>query len=216
MPPVIAVVGNSDSGKTRVASALVRHLSAMGYRVAAVKHCPHGHQVDRPHSDTDRLYRAGAAVVVAASPDRLTRMERAAEDRPLEDIATALAKEVDLVVAEGFKDSHVPKVLVSDGGPWERGTDGFVAVVGPSGLFPHLPHYTFDSLDRLAEDLRRRLLDGQAPGPRVALRVDGRPVPLSRYPSLALAQILRGFVASLRGVPEDPSEIEVEVQLKSR
>ncbi len=67
-PPIVAVVGLSDSGKTNVAASLVAALAGQGYRVAAVKHCPHGHESDRPSSDTDRLYEAGAVTVAASSP----------------------------------------------------------------------------------------------------------------------------------------------------
>ena len=61
--PVIAVVGYADSGKTTVAAALIQILSGEGYEVAAVKHCPHGHDVDREGSDTQRMGQAGAAAV---------------------------------------------------------------------------------------------------------------------------------------------------------
>lgn len=69
-PPVVAVVGYSDSGKTRVAAALIELLSARGYRIAAIKHCLHGHQPARPHSDSERLYERGAVAVIASSPDK--------------------------------------------------------------------------------------------------------------------------------------------------
>ncbi len=40
--PIVAIVGYSDSGKTRVASALVGLLTQRGHRVAAFKHAAHG------------------------------------------------------------------------------------------------------------------------------------------------------------------------------
>ena len=113
--PVVAVVGYSDSGKTKVASSLIKTLTDEGYRVAAVKHCPHGHAADLANSDTDRLYKAGAVAVVASSPARLTRFERVTLDSSLESIVSTMGDRIDLVVAEGFKSSAVPKVLVANG-----------------------------------------------------------------------------------------------------
>ena len=62
--PVVTIVGYSDSGKTTVASALIRALTGEGYRIAYIKHSPHGHESDKPGSDTDRQRDAGAALAV--------------------------------------------------------------------------------------------------------------------------------------------------------
>lgn len=43
-----------------MATYLVQALAEEGYRVAAIKHCHLGLQVDRSDSDTYRLYRSGA------------------------------------------------------------------------------------------------------------------------------------------------------------
>ena len=77
--PTVVVVGNSDSGKTRVASSLVATLAGQGYSVATIKRCPHGHQIDRPNSDSDRLFKAAAAVI-AGSTGKFTRVTRVEGD----------------------------------------------------------------------------------------------------------------------------------------
>ena len=74
--PIIAIVGLSNSGKTLVAKALIQKLVDRGYRIAAVKHSPHGHQVDRPGTDSAHLFEAGAARVIISSPDQRTSIER--------------------------------------------------------------------------------------------------------------------------------------------
>src|SRR5690606_12422023 len=68
LPLVLGLVGASGSGKTRIAAGLARRLAAAGLRVAAVKHAAGGFDLDRAGSDSDRLFRAGAAVVVLAGP----------------------------------------------------------------------------------------------------------------------------------------------------
>lgn len=155
-PPVVAVVGTSKSGKTTVASALVRILSAKGYRVAAVKHCPHGHDIDRTASDTDRLYKAGAVAVIASSPGKRTRIERVAG---LDSLVASFGGEVDLVIAEGFTASDVPKVLVVNGGSGASSLANVIATVGegPGGRDSSI--HSPEDLEELAAILRKKLLE---------------------------------------------------------
>lgn len=158
MPPVLSIVGSSDSGKTRVAEGLIGLLAARGYRVAAVKHCPHGHDVDRPGSDTDRLRRAGATAIVAASPGKLTRIERTEGDTPLEAIAASFGPAVDLVVGEGFKGSAAPKVLVFGGPDGAPSVVNVIATVGAGRAGAGLPDYRMEDLAPLADFVVEQLI----------------------------------------------------------
>ncbi len=157
-PPIVAVVGNSDSGKTTVAGAIVEKLSARGYRVAAIKHCPHGHQVDVPESETGRLYDAGAVAVVASSPDKRTRVDRLTGEAALASMAGEFTEDVDLVVAEGFKTDGVPKVLVLDGAPLSLPVDNVIAVVGDGDARSDSPRYHTGQLNDLVGQLQDTFL----------------------------------------------------------
>lgn len=126
--PVITIVGYSNSGKTTVATELIRILDEMGYKIAAVKHCPHGHDIDREGSDTQRMALAGASAVVAVSPDKLTRIEWTDTDSSLQRIAATL-NGFNLVIAEGFKDSTAPKVVITKGGLAVPFNEDVVAIV---------------------------------------------------------------------------------------
>ena len=55
-PPVVAVVGPTNSGKTTLVEKLIRELCARGYRVATVKHAPQESSVDLPGSDPEAMY----------------------------------------------------------------------------------------------------------------------------------------------------------------
>jgi molybdopterin-guanine dinucleotide biosynthesis protein B len=113
----VAIIGNSGSGKTTLCTQLVAELSARGYRVAVVKHCPHGHDVDRRGSDSQRIFEAGATTSVAFSPDKITRVDRPAPGSCLERLVDELNCEADLVLVEGFKNIAIPKILIDDGAP---------------------------------------------------------------------------------------------------
>ena len=209
--PVLAIVGKSDSGKTTVASYLIEALTQEGYRIAAAKHCPHGHEIDHPESDTGRLRGAGAVTVVASSPSKVTTVETVGRDITLESIVTTMAPGIDLVIAEGYKDSAVPKVLVADGEGPHPDVENVVAVVTRDTVEREVPTYHPDNLRQLADKVRGDLLDERPAASSVSLTVDGVYVPLKRYPALALAEIVKGFLASLDDIPRDPTETRITI-----
>lgn len=153
VPPTIAIVGYSNSGKTRVAATLVRILSERGYRIVAVKHCHHGHQIDPSNKDSTRLLAAGATQVIASSPRQITSIRRVDGDLALEQLTALLDTEYDLVVAEGFKNSSVPKVLVLGTEPISPWPAEVIAVVAADPIQSNVPVYTFEEIDKLAEQI---------------------------------------------------------------
>jgi len=133
MPPVIAFIGYHDSGKTTLASKVVRRLSRRGYRVAVVKSTKEtGLVLDRPGSDTFQHRAAGAETVILAAPDQVA-VWRSRGSRDLHALVRRYGSDADLVVAEGFKQAEgVPKIEVArPGGPllMER-VSGVIALVG--------------------------------------------------------------------------------------
>ena len=155
--PVIAISGFSNSGKTRVATSLVRILNARGYRVGAVKHCHNGFDVDRPESDTAQLERAGAVVVIAGAPGRVFITERTPDDPSLESLLCRFKDgDVDVIIAEGFKSSSVPKVLVIGADKtYPEALNAFAVVCDQNSGGPALPTYRFDESEKLADMLIR-------------------------------------------------------------
>ncbi len=71
MIPIVSFVGKSNTGKTMLLEKVVSGLRSKGYRVAVIKHSPHGFDMDQPGKDTWRLANAGSDVVAISSPDRM-------------------------------------------------------------------------------------------------------------------------------------------------
>jgi molybdopterin synthase catalytic subunit len=105
---VISIVGTKKTGKTTLVAALVNSLTKYG-KVGTVKNMV-THSVDQ--GDTKRHFDAGADVVIGLGNARLK------VTRERGDLASALAElqaeGVDYAVIEGFKNSELPKFVMSD------------------------------------------------------------------------------------------------------
>jgi len=118
---VLGICGNSGSGKTTLIEQLVPRLLLSGFSVAVVKHDAHRLQVDTPGKDSDRLFRAGADVVAHDSEQTFVRLHSGEMD--VFGAASCLPSKYDLILVEGHKGSHAPKIWLlgedEDGPPNE-------------------------------------------------------------------------------------------------
>ncbi len=111
-PPIVSIIGWHNSGKTTVATALVRCFRARGLRVAVIKHSREDVDLDRPGTDTSLLSEAGADLVAISSQGRLALLEKPPSEVPLQEIVARLPGYIDLVITEGYKREPTPKVEV--------------------------------------------------------------------------------------------------------
>lgn len=110
---VIGIVGWKNSGKTTLASALIREFSSRGLRVNSIKHAHHGVDVDQPGTDSYQHREAGAQEVILAGGQRFAIMHelRGAAEPTMDELLTRLGP-CDWVVVEGFKSHSHPKIEV--------------------------------------------------------------------------------------------------------
>jgi len=162
--PLLAFSGPSGAGKTTLLVKLLPELAARGLVVAALKRSGHAHPFDRPGKDTARLRRAGAVAVALQGPTELAYF-----GPPVGGIR-ALARllpDVDLVVAEGFKDEPVPRVEVHrtaiDSAFLCTRDPHVVAVVSDVEPPSALPWFTPREVAALAEFVARFALSGRRP-----------------------------------------------------
>ncbi|HEV8629343.1 MAG TPA: molybdopterin-guanine dinucleotide biosynthesis protein B [Thermoanaerobaculia bacterium] len=152
---VLGVAGWKGSGKTTLLERLIPELVAAGLAVVVVEHDAHGLRLDAAGTDSDRLFGAGADVLVAAPGESLGRWHRADEGQPIEGHPAArehglvaelaaLERRYDLVLVEGFKGERFPKVWLGRPGeeappeaacevlaalPWDGDRVGFLATL---------------------------------------------------------------------------------------
>lgn len=108
-PPVLAVCGMKNSGKTTCLEQLIRIFSQRGYRVAAVKHDGHDFSPDVPGTDSYRMQQAGAWGTAVFSSRRLLIYKE--QKRQLEELLEEFG-DSDLILVEGEKSSTLPKIEI--------------------------------------------------------------------------------------------------------
>ena len=110
MIPIISIVGKSKTGKTTLIEGLIKELKSRGYRVATAKHTFHEPMLDKPGKDSWRHIQAGSGATAISSPRQLAFIKSVAQTPSLNEIARLFGNDYDIIIAEGFKQSDVPKI----------------------------------------------------------------------------------------------------------
>lgn len=110
---IISIIGKKNAGKTTLAVALASEYARKGRRVMSIKHASHPAEVDRPGSDSYRLFHEGKAErVLIASPTMRVIFERQPDTADPITLARQYMAGADLVLVEGFKAAALPKIEV--------------------------------------------------------------------------------------------------------
>lgn len=160
MPPIVCIVGLSGSGKTTLLEKLIPEMKRRGYRVAAIKHTSHDFDPDTEGKDSWRYARAGADAVALSSARRIAVFRNTDHDWDPGEIAGLLGEDFDIVLAEGFKRSKLPKIEVyrAGSGGLLSAPEELLAVVSdePPGL--DVRRYTPGDVRALADLIERRVM----------------------------------------------------------
>lgn len=159
--PVVSIVGRSNVGKTTFLEKLIRELKQRGYRVGTVKHYEYDFDIDVPGKDSWRHAQAGSDVTVISSPQKLAFVRRVEAELSLDEIIS-LMPPVDIVLTEGYKHEHKPKIEVWRGtAPHEllSAAGELIALVADQlseGL--SVPQFGYDDAAGVADLLEKRYL----------------------------------------------------------
>jgi molybdopterin-guanine dinucleotide biosynthesis protein B len=211
-PPVVCFVGKSGSGKTTFLEKLIPALVARGYRVGLVKHDVHGFELDQPGKDTHRLRQAGAVRVVISSPQQFALIGVVEEEVPLAALAERYLDDVDIVLAEGYKRSDLPKVEVCRAGRSREllcTPEELLAVVSDLRFELPCPQFGLDDVGGVADLLEGYVRSGAVTAAGVSLRVDGHKVPLKPFIQEMLAGAVHGLLAGLKDAQGEETELRI-------
>ncbi|MEN8232420.1 MAG: molybdopterin-guanine dinucleotide biosynthesis protein B [Thermodesulfobacteriota bacterium] len=163
MPPVLALIGKPNCGKTTLIEKLVPALAEKGVRVGTIKHHHGKIQMDTPGKDTWRHKQAGAQVVLLSSPVGIGLIQDTAGDIPVEDLVSRYFQEVDLVIAEGYKWSTLPKIEVFRSTvydePMQEPGKTLVAMVSDVEIRQDLPWFKYDDIGSLVEFILEKIIN---------------------------------------------------------
>jgi len=112
VPPVLSVVGFSDSGKTTYLEKLIPALKKRGLKLGVIKHDAHSFDIDIPGKDSWRLTQAGADITAISSPAKIAMIEKWDREENLAELTLRLKGKVDLVLTEGYKRDKALKIEI--------------------------------------------------------------------------------------------------------
>ncbi|MBI2287704.1 MAG: molybdopterin-guanine dinucleotide biosynthesis protein B [Chloroflexi bacterium] len=161
MPAVVSVVGNSGSGKTTLIEKLIRELKSMGYRVATIKHTPHGMTFDQPGKDSWRYMQAGSDATIISSRAKMVLIKSIGPNTTLGEIARVFGDDYDIILAEGFKRDNTPKIAVhrKETGTLPENIEGIIAVATDEPLATKTRQFSLNDARGLAELLREDFIE---------------------------------------------------------
>ena len=160
MPPVLSIVGKSESGKTTLIEKIIPALKRRGYRVGIVKHAHHGFEMDQKGKDSYRHRQAGADTVMVSSPGQIAMVKNVTSEC-LDDLA-AFFSDMDILISEGFKRDRAPKIEVYRKERHDQPaclTDNtLLALVSDTPLETSVPRFALNDIDGITEFIVTRFL----------------------------------------------------------
>jgi len=160
MPPVVSIVGRSQSGKTTLIEKLIPELKKRGYAVGTIKHSHHDPDIDRSGKDSSRHKAAGADTVIFHSPGTIAMVR---DDHSGElDGLLGYFNDVDLVITEGYKSGNKPKIEVVRSArhskPLLANDKYLIAVVTDVDLQLKVPKFGFEDVVPLVDMIEKKFL----------------------------------------------------------
>ena len=158
--PVLSFTAYSNTGKTSYLEKLIPCLKEAGLRVAVIKHDGHDFQPDMEGKDSWRFAQAGAEIVAVASDSKFAFFQYEYVDV---DTIISHITGVDLIITEGYKHEHFPKIALfraNSGKGLTVPAEECLAIVGDYRDPVSCPVFPLDDPQPLAEHILHLLRTG--------------------------------------------------------
>lgn len=198
---IISIVGKSHVGKTTLLESLIAELKQRGRKVAMVKHSHHANDLDTADKDTWRFTKAGSELSAINSLDHLAIYRRTDHYFDPQEISDYVHWDYDVILTEGFKSSHYPKIEVHRG---EQGKElltdpqQLLALVTDEPLDVKVPQFARDDIKGIADLIEKAMVNQNQPN-NVNLIIDGVNVPVSPTLQDLLARTILAMVPAPEG-----------------
>lgn len=160
MPPIISIVGKSESGKTTLIEKIIPELKKRGYKIGTIKHAYHGFDIDQKGKDSWRHKKAGADMTLVASPGKIAIIK----DENSESLASLekYFNDMDIVIVEGYKKENKPKIEIFRSTrhkkPLCRNDDNLIAFVTDIDVDLKVPKFGLEDIEKLADLIEKKYL----------------------------------------------------------
>lgn len=158
---IITIVGKSNSGKTTLLEKLIACLTQKGYKIGSVKHAHDGFEMDKKGKDSWRHRKAGAAATLVITQGKVALIKD--DTKGYIEKMTSYLSDVDIIIAEGFKKQHLPKIEVfrKDSihkNPLCMEDANLVAFVTDSDYKPGVPIFGLEEIRQIADFIELNFL----------------------------------------------------------
>jgi len=213
LPHVVAIVGKSLSGKTRLIQMLIPALQKRGHSVAVIKHCPKGFTLDTEGKDSWIFMKAGSKRVAMISKDQVVVFQKKTSHMDIADLIQQYFCEADIVLVEGGrKATGLKKIEVLRKGiseSMECPQNELLFVVADLDVETDRPVYHQDNVEGIANFLGQNLCHRET---LVSLNIEGHPVPVNPFVQKILEGAILGIISSLKGVKDHPQNISLTIK----
>jgi len=193
LPIIFGFYGESNSGKTSLIIKIVKKLGDEGYKIAAVKITDKKISIDIKGKDTWKYDRAGSKLTVLSSPIETDYMLK--EDKSMAEIIQYIRElgEYDLILVEGAHDKNIPKIRIGKIPEREN------TLLTYNGDFEAIVSLIKNELNKVAKHMKE-----------ISIKVNGKQISLTEFPSDIIKNTIIGMLKSLKGVGEKIENVEIK------
>jgi len=214
MKPIVCIVGRSGTGKTTLIEKIIPLLNKRGYRICTLKHDVHGFEMDKEGKDTWKHKNAGAAGTAISYLNKIGLIMDIEKELTPEQIANRFFATADLIIAEGFKKTALPKIEVHRKEVNDEllclPQENLVALVSDTKTLPGIPSLKWNETEKLADIIEEKIIKTFREAD-IQLEVNGMNIPLKPFIADMLSAMIFGSVAALKNC-ENAREISIRVK----
>jgi len=214
MPPILSIVGKSNSGKTTLLESLIAEMKQRGYKVAVIKHAGEDIELDTVNKDTWRFSRAGSDISAINAGQKLAIFKAVARDFNAGDLAAFICGDNDLLLTEGFKQSDYPKIEVhrkEQGKDLVSPPEQLIAIVTDEPVEASVPQFGKDEARKIVDFIEETILKRSTQD--IDLFINDEPVALKPAARDLLSRTLIAMAPGIKSVSDIKS---LRVSLRRR
>ena len=186
-PVVFGFYGESNTGKTSLIVKTIKQLTNEKFKVATVKITDKNIGIDTEGKDTCKHSQAGSIIVVLSSPIETGFIIK--QNMDIETILQHIGKltDCDVVIIEGSNDANTPKIRLGKSIQERENT-----IISHDGKLDTI-------IEMIKGEIKKRKYDEKE---KVLVRINGKQIPLTAFPSEFIKRTIIGMMSPLKGVDE--------------